>query len=103
MAAVQARYALPVWTPAQHATHKRADTQAAATEALHCVGWSLEEMRDVLCLDVQPLQVDPLASLYGGTPWEPWPADLAAQRFLDKLNAFQRAQADDLAAGERRA
>jgi 5'-deoxynucleotidase YfbR-like HD superfamily hydrolase len=85
MVAVQTRYALPVWTPQQHAAHKAADIVAAATEALHCVGWSLEEIRDVLCLDVEVLQVDPLVAIYGGTPWEPWPADVAAERFLAKL------------------
>ena len=38
--AIATRYHLPEWTPEEHADHKRADRLAAASEALHIVGWS---------------------------------------------------------------
>ena len=82
MAAVQQRYGLPFWTPAEHALHKSADTAAAATEAAHVVGWSDVEIREVLRIDFAVLDVDPLIDVYGGTPWEPWSVDVAAERFL---------------------
>ena len=40
--AVALRYALPPWTPAEKKTHKRADRVAAASEAVHVVGWTQE-------------------------------------------------------------
>ena len=86
MAAIAVRYALPEWTPQQHAAHKVADVAAAAAEAVHCVGWSADEVRDVLGIEVSILDVDPLASHYGCEPWEPWPAEVAASRFLAKLH-----------------
>ena len=82
MAAVQQRYGLPIWTPAEHALHKSADVAVAATEAAHVVGWSDVEIREVLRIDFAVLDVDPLVGVYGGTPWEPWPVDVAAERFL---------------------
>ena len=81
-AAVFLRYALPAWTRTEHQAHKRADVLAAASEAVHVAGWGLSEVRDILEIDVTPLLVDPLAAIYGGNPWEPWPAELAAARFL---------------------
>jgi hypothetical protein len=88
MAAVEQLYALPAWTAAERAQHKAADLVAAATEAAHVVGWSAQEIQEVLQLDHVALDVDPLVAVYGGTPWEPWPADLAAERFLDALTRY---------------
>ncbi len=36
----------------------------------------------------KPLAKDPLVPVYGGTPWEPWPPGLAAERFLAELEAL---------------
>ena len=85
MHAVSLRYGLPDWTPETHRIHKRADSIAAASEAVHCTGWSRDEVRDVLGIEFPVLDVDPLQSIYGGTAWEPWPSELAAKRFLDEL------------------
>ncbi|EAP0894734.1 phosphohydrolase, partial [Salmonella enterica] len=83
MAAVSERYELRAWSPAAHAVHKRADSVAAASEAVHCIGWAAHEVRDVLGIVHPVLDVDPLAEIYGCRPWEPWAADVAAERFLD--------------------
>lgn len=83
--AVFLRYRLPAWTPARYLAHKRADRLAAACEAVHAVGWSPEEVRRTLKIRVRPLSDDPLQPLYGGTPWEPWPPGVAAERFLQEL------------------
>ena len=85
MQAIATRYRMPDWTPDTHALHKRADSIAAATEAVHCTGWSEREVREVLGITHPVLATDPLQALYGGTPWEPWPSDVAAARFLDEL------------------
>ena len=85
MQAIATRYRMPDWTPDTHALHKRADSTAAATEAVHCTGWSEREVREVLGIMHPVLDTDPLQALYGGTPWEPWPSDVAAARFLDEL------------------
>lgn len=85
MQAIATRYRMPDWTPDTHALHKRADSIAAATEAVHCTGWSEREVREVLGITHPVLHTDPLQALYGGTPWEPWPSDVAAARFLDEL------------------
>ncbi|MGN7874201.1 phosphohydrolase [Roseateles sp.] len=85
MQAIATRYRMPDWTPDTHALHKRADSIAAATEAVHCTGWSEREVREVLGITHPVLGTDPLQALYGGTPWEPWPSDVAAARFLDEL------------------
>ncbi len=47
-----------------------------------------------------PLQLDPLPPQPGLQPWEPWPEDLAARLFLERLEALQREVAD-IAAGAR--
>lgn len=52
---------------------------------LHVAGWSAEEVRAVLGIKIKPLVEDPLVVLYGGTPWEPWPASVAADRFTAAL------------------
>ena len=85
MQAVATRYSLPDWTPATHRLHKHADSVAAASEAVHCTGWSRAEVRDVLGIAFEVLDVDPLQQAYGGQPWEPWASDVAARRFLGEL------------------
>ena len=87
--AVFLRYGLPAWSAREHALHKRADRQAAASEAVHVVGWSEQEVRDTLKIRHKPLQTDPLLAEYGGAAWEPWPPVLASERFLAELARLQ--------------
>lgn len=82
---IAARYALPPWSEAERATHKRLDIAMAAAEAVHVAGWSRAEVRGTLGIRAAVMEADPLAAEYGGTPWEPWPPELAAQRFLAAL------------------
>ena len=56
-AAVDQRYDLPAWTPADHALHKQADRLAAANEAYHVVGWSRAAMREQLGIELAPLEM----------------------------------------------
>ncbi|MDN4058116.1 phosphohydrolase [Massilia sp. YIM B02769] len=84
------RYGLPSWTASEHARHKRADRLAAASEAVHVAGWSREEVRRTLKIRAAVLQDDPLAAVYGGKPWEPWPPGLACERFLAELERLSR-------------
>ena len=84
-AAVDWRYQLPAWTEEDYARHKHADRLAAASEAHHVVGWSREDIRDILEIGLDPLEQDPLALPPGLKPWEPWPPALAAARFLTRL------------------
>jgi len=84
------RYALPSWTAREHAAHKKADRQAAATEAVHVAGWSQDEVRRTLKISARILDEDPLAAMYGCTAWEPWPPAIAAARFLDQLNLLKK-------------
>lgn len=79
------RYGVPTWSPAEYAAHKLADRLAAASEAVHVAGWTRDEVRTILGIKAKPLQEDPLVEQYGGTPWEPWPARVAAERFLEAL------------------
>ncbi|MDB5748556.1 MAG: phosphohydrolase [Massilia sp.] len=88
------RYGLPPWTSAEHARHKRADRQAAASEAVHVAGWSREEVRRTLKIQAAVLEDDPLAGVYGGAPWEPWPPALACERFLAELERLTRLLGD---------
>ena len=88
--AVAIRYQLQPYAGEAHRAHKRIDRTAAASEAVHVVGWTRAEVRHTLRIPFQPLTTDPLTAVYGGTPWEPWPPALAAQRFLDELNALHR-------------
>ena len=83
--AVDRRYALPAWDDTSYRAHKAADHLAAASEALHCVGWSHEAIRNDLEITVDPLQDDPLFAMGNFAPWEPWPAVYAADRFLEAL------------------
>jgi len=82
---VLARYGAGDWSDTEYRQHKQADVLAAASEAVHVAGWSQAELRAVLGLEIPPLAQDPLVAVYGGTPWEPWPVDVAAQRFRDTL------------------
>jgi hypothetical protein len=83
--AIFLRYGLARWRSEDKSVHKRADRVAAASEAVHVVGWSREEVRRTLKIPFKVLDLDPLAKAYPGTPWEPWPPSLAAERFLAEL------------------
>jgi hypothetical protein len=83
--AVAIRYGLAPWTFNDKKPHKRADRVAAASEAVHVVGWTQKEVRMTLRIPYEALAVDPLLEIYGGNAWEPWAPALAAQRFLDEL------------------
>ena len=83
--AVDARYRLPVWDEAAYRAHKSADHLAAASEALHVVGWSRAAMREDLEIRIEPVTDDPLHRQGDFAPWEPWPASHAAERFLEAL------------------
>ncbi len=89
--AVALRYGLSRWEGDDLMLHKRADRLAAASEALHVVGWPREEIRDTLGIPLTPLQADPLPLLDGLQPWEPWPPRRAAALFLAKLRELQGA------------
>jgi len=56
-------------------------------------GWSAAEVRSTLKIAIEPLQDDPLVEVYGGTPWEPWPARVAAERFMAELDVLKRRDA----------
>lgn len=84
------RYGLTYWNAEEKDVHKRADRIAAASEALHVAGWKAEEVKQVLKIPFKPLQEDPLLPVYGGTPWEPWAPDVAAERFLKELLRIQK-------------
>lgn len=86
--AIAKRYNLPYWTIDAHRQHKIADNTAAATEAFHCAGWSLDEIRNVLGIVHPILDIDPLAEVYGGIPWEPWSPAVAAERFARELKTL---------------
>jgi hypothetical protein len=87
--AVFLRYGLPQWSPKEHALHKRADRLAAASEAVHVVGWSKEEVLRTLKITSKPLAEDPLKEVYGGQAWEPWSPSVACERFLAELNRLK--------------
>ncbi len=86
--ALAIRYRLPAWDADSYAAHKRADRLAAASEALHVAGWTLVELTQTLGMAIRPLMRDPLAPPRGCLPWEPWPADDAADRFLSVLESL---------------
>jgi 5'-deoxynucleotidase YfbR-like HD superfamily hydrolase len=83
--AVALRYRLQPFAPIEARAHKKADRIAAASEAVHVVGWTRDEVRHTLRIPYEPLNEDPLVALYGGAPWEPWVPALAAERFLAEL------------------
>ncbi len=90
--AVAIRYGLPPWTSAERAAHKRADRVAAASEAVHVVGWTQDEVRNILRIPYTALADDPLRDVYGGKAWEPWAPKLAAERFLAELERLMSAR-----------
>ena len=45
---------------------------------------------------LNPLDEDPLKVLAGMAPWEPWPAHLAAERFVEKLRDLARTRQEKL-------
>jgi uncharacterized protein len=83
--AVAIRYGLKPFEESEQRAHKKADRVAAASEAVHVVGWTREEVRKTLRIPFEPLIDDPLLPIYGGSAWEPWPPTLAADRFLAEL------------------
>jgi uncharacterized protein len=89
--AVFLRYGVLDWTSEQRRKHKKADRMAAASEAVHVVGWTKAEVRNTLRIPYDSLTFDPLVEVYGGTPWEPWPPGLAAERFLAELSRLLKA------------
>jgi hypothetical protein len=93
-AALDIRYALPAWDDQSYRAHKRADHLAAASEGVHVVGWSRDELRDDLEIALDPLDHDPLSPDPGFAPWEPWPAAVAAERFLAMLAFLSCAPAE---------
>ncbi len=85
IAAIAARYKLPPWTAAEKAAHKKADIAAAAAEAVFVAGWTEQEVKETLGIRAAVTRTDPLLARYGGTPWQPWAPEIAAQRFLAEL------------------
>lgn len=83
--AIQERYNLPSWTEQDYLVHKQADRIAAASEAVHCVGWTNDEVSTVLGITAPLLTEDPLTKQYGGVAWKPWSAEVAYQRFNAEL------------------
>ena len=91
--AIAERYHLQDWDQDDCLMHKRADRLAAISEARHVAGWSLDEIMEefgsINVLTVDPLQgMGPLPD-----PWQPWPPDLAARMFLDRLRVLSTAAA----------
>ena len=84
-AVVATRYALPAWEEEERRLHKKLDIAMAAAEAVHVAGWSRAEVRATLGIRAAVMVADPLMAEFGGTPWEPWAPEVAAQRFLDAL------------------
>jgi hypothetical protein len=82
---IATRYALPPWEDEERRLHKKLDIAIAAAEAVHVAGWSPEEVRNTLGIRAAVMRDDPLAAEFGGTPWEPWPPEIAAARFRDAL------------------
>jgi hypothetical protein len=87
-----AKYGVSWWGKAEKVTHKKADVLAAASEAIHVAGWSYDEVRTVLGIEVTPLKDDPLVAIYGGAPWEPWTTEHAKSRYLQELHKILRSK-----------
>ncbi|MCI0467809.1 MAG: phosphohydrolase [Beijerinckiaceae bacterium] len=90
--AVALRYGLPPWTEAARKSHKQIDRLAAASEAVHVVGWTQSEVRNTLRIPFTALADDPLRAIYGGKAWEPWAPAAAAGRFLAELQRLIQSQ-----------
>lgn len=88
--AVALRYQLPPYSEPERKVHKKADRVAAASEAVHVVGWTRDEVRNTLRIPFEPLSEDPLAVIYKDAPWKPWAPALAADRFLAELRRLQK-------------
>lgn len=88
---VDIRYQLKAYTAPESKAHKKADRIAAASEAVHAVGWTRDEVRNTLRIPFEPLTADPLVAIYDCAPWEPWTPTLAAERFLVELRRLQAA------------
>lgn len=88
--AVAIRYRLRPYETSDLKSHKKADRIAAASEAMHVVGWTREEVRNTLRIPFEPLLIDPLAALHNCAPWEPWTPAMAADRFLAELQVLSR-------------
>lgn len=86
---VATRYRLPAWSVEEKRAHKAVDIAVAAGEAVHAVGWTVQEVRETLGIRAVMLAKDPLAVRYGDPPWRPWAPDVAAARFLEELRALQ--------------
>ena len=87
--AVMLRYRLPAWTEAEKRAHKRVDIAIAAAEAVHVAGWTRAEARETLGIRVKVADRDPLAGRYEAPPWQPWPPQIAAERFGLELARLQ--------------
>lgn len=83
--AIWERYEVMPWTEDSLSLHKQADRVAAASEAVHVVGWCPQEVIDVLGITAQVLETDPLLRRWGGQQWAPWAPDVAADRFHETL------------------
>jgi 5'-deoxynucleotidase YfbR-like HD superfamily hydrolase len=83
------RYGVGDWAGDEYREHKQADILAAASEAVHVAGWSQAEVRDVLGIQLAPLDHDPLVAVYSGRPWEPWPVEVSADRYLSVLQSLK--------------
>lgn len=88
--AVFSKYGLSEWSEEEYILHKMADVQAAASEAVHVAGWSHAEVRDVLGIQVPPLDKDPLVGVFSEIPWKPWFSELATSRFTNSMRALLR-------------
>jgi hypothetical protein len=97
-AAIATRYQLEPWRDADYILHKQADHLAAASEAFHVTGWSREDIRYSLQINLEPVAADPLTPMDGllpWQPWQPWPPRFAAALFLAKLQELTRADHND--------
>lgn len=85
MSVICDRYELPEWTPEEYRQHKLADEMIAASEAIYCIGWSRDEVREVLGITHPFLDHDPISTVFKSRPWEPWPPNIASALFESTL------------------